>query len=115
MRGSTSHSTTVSAAVRPAAGSDKILIDVFAVYCNTLLATLNARKGLNGASRNDDMSLSFQGHTAQQKTNHSMIGTSSRVGFLRDSVKHWSHHLINRCQTIFLSRSTLLKSTFGMR
>ncbi|KAH0830253.1 hypothetical protein J3R83DRAFT_1614 [Lanmaoa asiatica] len=48
------------------------------LYCNTLLATLNARKGLKGGSRNDDMSLSFQGHTAQQKTNHTMIGRSSK-------------------------------------
>ncbi|KAH0830254.1 hypothetical protein J3R83DRAFT_1615 [Lanmaoa asiatica] len=48
------------------------------LYCNTLLATLNARKRLKGGSRNDDMSLSFQGHTAQQKTNHTMIGRSSK-------------------------------------
>ncbi|KAH7888030.1 hypothetical protein F5I97DRAFT_1828908 [Phlebopus sp. FC_14] len=44
------------------------------LYCNSLLATLNARKGLRGES-NDEMSLSLQG---VQKTNQSMIGTSQR-------------------------------------
>ncbi|KIJ70461.1 hypothetical protein HYDPIDRAFT_23564 [Hydnomerulius pinastri MD-312] len=45
------------------------------LYCNSLLATLNARKGLRGDSRDDNMSLSLQG---VQKTNQSMIGTSQR-------------------------------------
>ncbi|KAH0831946.1 hypothetical protein J3R83DRAFT_12832 [Lanmaoa asiatica] len=51
------------------------------LYCNTLLATLNARKGLRGGSRNGDMLLSFKGQDAQQKTNYTTLGTSSRVGF----------------------------------
>jgi len=44
------------------------------LYCNSLLATLNARKSLRaGESRSDEMSLSLQG--VQQKTNQSVIGT----------------------------------------
>ncbi|KAF8128176.1 hypothetical protein EV363DRAFT_1221732 [Boletus edulis] len=46
------------------------------LYCNSLLATLNARKGLRGESRSDEMSLSLQG--VQQKTNQSMIGTTTK-------------------------------------
>ncbi|KAH7931261.1 hypothetical protein BV22DRAFT_1027496 [Leucogyrophana mollusca] len=45
------------------------------LYCNSLLATLNARKGLRGESRDDNMSLSLQG---VQKTNVSAVGTSSK-------------------------------------
>lgn len=57
------------------------------VYCNSLLATLNARKGIRGGeSRSDEMSLSLQG--VQQKTNGSMIGVSSRVSFSRGSIDH---------------------------
>ncbi|KAF9247140.1 hypothetical protein BU15DRAFT_69979 [Melanogaster broomeanus] len=44
------------------------------LYCNSLLATLNARKGLRGDSQNDEMSLSLQG--VKHKTNQSMAGTS---------------------------------------
>ncbi|KAG6375259.1 hypothetical protein JVT61DRAFT_3476 [Boletus reticuloceps] len=44
------------------------------LYCNSLLATLNARKGLRSESRSDEMSLSLQG--VQQKTNQ--IGTTSK-------------------------------------
>jgi hypothetical protein len=46
------------------------------LYCNSLLATLNARKGLRGDSQNDDMSLSLQG--VHQKTTQSMVGTSQK-------------------------------------
>ncbi|KAF9222065.1 hypothetical protein BS17DRAFT_784363 [Gyrodon lividus] len=46
------------------------------LYCNSLLATLNARKGIRNDSRNDEMSLSLQG--VPQKTNQSMIGTSQK-------------------------------------
>ncbi|KAI9460056.1 hypothetical protein HD554DRAFT_2323905 [Boletus coccyginus] len=46
------------------------------LYCNSLLATLNARKSLRSESRDDEMSLSLQG--IQQKTNQSMIGTTSK-------------------------------------
>ncbi|KAH0839436.1 hypothetical protein J3R83DRAFT_219 [Lanmaoa asiatica] len=45
------------------------------LYCNSLLATLNARKGLRGESRSDEMSLSLQG--VAQKTNNSIVGTTS--------------------------------------
>jgi hypothetical protein len=52
--------------------------DMFlAVYCNSLLATLNARKGLRGDSHNDEMSLSLQG--VQHKTTQSIVGTSQKV------------------------------------
>ncbi|KAG0702308.1 hypothetical protein DFH29DRAFT_875226 [Suillus ampliporus] len=44
------------------------------LYCNSLLATLNARKSLRGDSRDENMSLSLQGI---QKTSNS-IGTSQR-------------------------------------
>ncbi|KIL00285.1 hypothetical protein PAXRUDRAFT_8311 [Paxillus rubicundulus Ve08.2h10] len=46
------------------------------LYCNSLLATLNARKGLRGDSHNDEMSLSLQG--VQHKTTQSMVGTSQK-------------------------------------
>ncbi|KAF8843184.1 hypothetical protein BDN67DRAFT_924969 [Paxillus ammoniavirescens] len=46
------------------------------LYCNSLLATLNARKGLRGDSRNDEMSLSLQG--VQHKTTQSVVGTSQK-------------------------------------
>ncbi|KAI9574512.1 hypothetical protein HD554DRAFT_2309935 [Boletus coccyginus] len=46
------------------------------LYCNSLLATLNARKGLRGSdSRHDELSLS---QTTQQKVNHSFLGTASQ-------------------------------------
>jgi hypothetical protein len=44
------------------------------LYCNSLLATLNARKSLRGDSRDENMSLSLQGI---QKSSNS-IGTSQR-------------------------------------
>jgi hypothetical protein len=49
------------------------------LYCNSLLATLNARKSLRGdsRSRSDEMTLSLQG--VQQKTNQSMIGTTPNL------------------------------------
>jgi len=46
------------------------------LYCNSLLATLNARKGLRGDSHNDEMSLSLQG--VQHKTTQSIVGTSQK-------------------------------------
>ncbi|KAF8548702.1 hypothetical protein OG21DRAFT_1489164 [Imleria badia] len=46
------------------------------LYCNSLLATLNARKGLRGESRSDETSLSLQG--VHQKTTQSMIATTSK-------------------------------------
>ncbi|KAG8218151.1 hypothetical protein J3R82DRAFT_3693 [Butyriboletus roseoflavus] len=55
------------------------------LYCNSLLATLNARKGLRGGSGSDEMSLSLQG--VQQKTNSSMIGMSSRRAANNISIK----------------------------
>lgn len=46
------------------------------LYCNSLLATLNARKSLRGDSRDENMSLSLQGI---QKTSNSInVGTSQR-------------------------------------
>ncbi|OJA19252.1 hypothetical protein AZE42_05986 [Rhizopogon vesiculosus] len=45
------------------------------LYCNSLLATLNARKSLRGDSRDENMSLSLQGI---QKSTASGIGTSQR-------------------------------------
>ena len=53
------------------------------VYCNTVLTTLNARKELRGESQDDEISL---GQGTQRMTNHSKLGTSSRVGFLGDGV-----------------------------
>ncbi|KAN0098024.1 hypothetical protein V8E55_002470 [Tylopilus felleus] len=46
------------------------------LYCNSLLATLNARKGLRAGSHSDEMSLSLQG--VQQKTTQSVIGTTTK-------------------------------------
>ncbi|KAF8138662.1 hypothetical protein EV363DRAFT_539039 [Boletus edulis] len=48
------------------------------LYCNSLLATLNARKGLRGPrpeTRNDDISL---GQVTQSKATHTFLGTQSR-------------------------------------
>ncbi|KAJ8596451.1 hypothetical protein M405DRAFT_166863 [Rhizopogon salebrosus TDB-379] len=45
------------------------------LYCNSLLATLNARKSLRGDSRDENMSLSLQG--IQKSTNS--VGTSQKV------------------------------------
>ncbi|KAH0826769.1 hypothetical protein J3R83DRAFT_5179 [Lanmaoa asiatica] len=47
------------------------------LYCNSLLATLNARKGLRGEARMCDMSLSLQGRGVQRTTNETAFGTSS--------------------------------------
>lgn len=49
------------------------------VYCNTLLATLNARKVLRGGFLEDDPSISLHTHSLQQRTNHTFPGTTSRV------------------------------------
>jgi len=54
------------------------------LYCNTLLVTLNARKGLRGGeSHRGDISLSTG---TQQKTNHSFLGTTSKVSYLRQDM-----------------------------
>jgi hypothetical protein len=86
---SISHSTSILADVRPASGASKsLLMDCFTVYCNSLLATLNARKGLRWtATRHEDISLSSCQAT-QQKTNHSFLGTTSKVSFLRNGAGH---------------------------
>ncbi|KAI9460426.1 hypothetical protein HD554DRAFT_2028817, partial [Boletus coccyginus] len=44
------------------------------LYCNSLLATLNARKSLRADSRDEDMSFSFKFNGVQLGTNPSMIG-----------------------------------------
>ncbi|KAH7916690.1 hypothetical protein BJ138DRAFT_3602 [Hygrophoropsis aurantiaca] len=46
------------------------------LYCNSLLATLNARKGLRGESRDENMSLSLQG---VQKTTGTTVSQSRRL------------------------------------
>ena len=82
-RSYTSHSTSALADVRPVSGAMKLLLmNCFTVYCNSLLVTLNARKGLAGGSRSDDTSL-CQGTQRMTK-----LGASSTVGFLRDGVGH---------------------------
>ncbi|EGO27269.1 hypothetical protein SERLADRAFT_413740 [Serpula lacrymans var. lacrymans S7.9] len=43
------------------------------LYCNSLLATLNARKGIRGESRGEDVSLSLQG---LPKTSNTMLTSS---------------------------------------
>ncbi|KAL4075733.1 hypothetical protein J3A83DRAFT_2027255 [Scleroderma citrinum] len=45
------------------------------MYCNSLLATLNARRIIRGDSTDDDVSMSLQG---VKKTTQSVIGTSQR-------------------------------------
>ncbi|KIM52869.1 hypothetical protein SCLCIDRAFT_1223368, partial [Scleroderma citrinum Foug A] len=51
----------------------------FPVYCNSLLATLNARRIIRGESTDDDvsMSMSLQGVT-RKITTQSVIGTTQR-------------------------------------
>ena len=52
----------------------------FPVYCNSLLATLNARRIIRGESTDDDvsMSMSLQGVT-RKTTTQSVIGTTQRA------------------------------------
>ena len=50
----------------------------FPVYCNSLLATLNARRIIRGDSTDDDMSMSLQGVT-KKTTTQSVIGTTQRA------------------------------------
>lgn len=52
------------------------------MYCNSLLATLNARKRMRGESHIEDISLS---QAATQRM--TKLGTTSRVSFLRDTVQ----------------------------
>jgi len=52
------------------------------VYCNSLLATLNARRIIRGESTDDDMSMSLQG---VKKTSQSVIGTTQRVSICNES------------------------------
>ncbi|KIM67816.1 hypothetical protein SCLCIDRAFT_1209960 [Scleroderma citrinum Foug A] len=47
------------------------------MYCNSLLATLNARRIIRGDSTDDDMSMSLQGVT-KKTTTQSVIGTTQR-------------------------------------
>ncbi|EGO01615.1 hypothetical protein SERLA73DRAFT_85396 [Serpula lacrymans var. lacrymans S7.3] len=53
------------------------------LYCNSLLATLNARKGIRGESRGEDVSLSLQGLPKTSNTmltsSHSKVGSAARV------------------------------------
>jgi hypothetical protein len=80
-RSSTSHSTSALADVRLVLGAMKILLmNCLTVYCNSLLATLNARKGLRGRTGHEEISLSHC-QVTQQKTN---LETTSKVGFLRN-------------------------------
>ncbi|KAG9309796.1 hypothetical protein JVU11DRAFT_10172 [Chiua virens] len=71
----------VASLISIAASSDTFIYIAFyfclgRLYCNSLLATLNARKGLRGESREEEMSLSLQG--VQQKTTTSMVGVASK-------------------------------------
>ena len=50
----------------------------FPVYCNSLLATLNARRIIRGESTDDDVSMSLQGIT-RKTTTQSVIGTTQRA------------------------------------
>ncbi|KAI9460427.1 hypothetical protein HD554DRAFT_2028738 [Boletus coccyginus] len=74
------------------------------LYCNSLLATLNARKLLRAGSRDEDMSLSFKFKGVQPRTNPSMIGMAPRrrptnvsikidtaQEYLRDEVSQQGH------------------------
>jgi hypothetical protein len=48
------------------------------LYCNTLLVTLNARRAMRGGeSHHEDLSLS-NCQVTQQKTNHSILGATSK-------------------------------------
>ena len=57
------------------------------VYCNSLLATLNARNEIRSDSIND-VSLSLQSRSAHRRTTHSTLGAPLQVGHLSESGEH---------------------------
>ena len=87
-RSSVSHSTSALADVRPVSITRQFSsLNYFTVYCNSLLATLNARKEMSD-SMNEDGSLTFERRNAHRMTNHSVLTTSFKVGYLRYNTEH---------------------------
>ena len=97
-------------------GLMQVMLTSCTVYCNSLLATLNARRTIKGDYDEDEaaMSLSLQSHSVQRMTS-SVLARASRVGFWDLVLEHGFNNPLSPHQAVFQSRSILRRNVCGTR